>query len=212
MLGSLHSESTPIQPSRCSGNGVACTPAANRTKRVGVRSGRGAAARIGRVASAGRVPRSSLQAVSGRRTLWEEGRRPGRLVALSAGLVTLIVVLTDVWTSGQLTALFDVAFVLVCLAAALAVRPRDFFVIGVYPPLLMAATLLVLAITAPGAIADPRDGAIQAVISGLAHHATALVTGYILTLVVLALRNVAIRNAGALRKRHEPRRTTQPIS
>ena len=42
--------------------------------------------------------------------------------------------------------LFDVAFVLVCVAAALAVRPRDFFVIGVLPPLLMAGTVAVLAL------------------------------------------------------------------
>jgi hypothetical protein len=37
------------------------------------------------------------------------------------------------------------------------------------------------------------------VVSGLAHHARALVAGYGLTLALLALRQVAIRNAGRIR-------------
>jgi hypothetical protein len=37
------------------------------------------------------------------------------------------------------------------------------------------------------------------VVSGLAHHAGALVAGYGLTLAVLALRQVAARNAGTIR-------------
>lgn len=130
-----------------------------------------------------------------------------------AALVTLVVVLLDLAVSDGISLFFDLTFVVVCVAAALSVRPRDFFLIGVFPPLLMAVTLLVLAIVATGTIADPRDGVIQAVVSGLAHHASALVTGYLLTLVVLALRNIAIRNAGVLRRRADAaRRTTQPIS
>lgn len=99
----------------------------------------------------------------------------------------------------ELTWAYDVAFVLLCVSAALAVRPRDFFVIGVMPPLLMAGTMLLLAVVARGAIADPRDGIVQATISGLAHHSGALITGYALALGVLALRQVALRNAGVIR-------------
>ena len=36
-------------------------------------------------------------------------------------------------------------------------------------------------------------------VSGLAHHAGSLVVGYALTLGILALRQVALRNAGAIR-------------
>jgi hypothetical protein len=135
------------------------------------------------------------------RTLWEEGRRPGRLVVAAAALTVLLVVLLDHMVFDRLNLAFDIAFVLVCTAAALAVRPRDFFVVGVLPPLLMAATVTVVALTARTAVATPGDGLVQAFVSGLAHHAGALVTGYVLTLAVLALRQVAMRNAGTIRAR-----------
>lgn len=137
-----------------------------------------------------------------RRTLWEEGRRPGRLVAVAAGLLVLLVVLLDLLVFSNLTLFFDIAFVLVCLMAALAVRPQDFFVVGVFPPLLMAGTIAVLAMLTPGSVARPTDGFGQTLVTGLAHHAGALVIGYALTLVVLALRQVALRNAGTIRTGH----------
>jgi hypothetical protein len=132
------------------------------------------------------------------------------LVAVLAGLIVLLVVLLDLRLFDTLTLLFDSAFVLVCTAAALAVRPRDFFMVGVLPPLLMAATIGVLAVMSGNAISDPGDGLLQTVVSGLAHHAGALVTGYALTLAVLALRQVALRNAGTIRAlgRSRPARAT----
>ena len=111
----------------------------------------------------------------------------------------LLVVLVDLQLFSSLTLLFDTVFVLVCVAAALGVRPRDFFVIGVLPPLLMAATIAVVAVLSRGSVADPDDGFLQTLVSGLAHHAGALIAGYALTLVVLALRQVALRNAGTIR-------------
>jgi hypothetical protein len=140
-----------------------------------------------------------------RRTLWEEGRRPARLVALAAGLLVAAAVLLDLAVFDNLTVAFDIVFVLVCVGAALAVRPRDFFGVGVLPPLLMAATVAALAVWSRGAVADPTDGLVQSLVSGLAHHAGALVTGYALTLVVLALRQVAMRNAGTIRARRRSR-------
>jgi hypothetical protein len=134
------------------------------------------------------------------RTLWEEGRRPGPLVAVAAGSALLAVVLLDLLVARELTLFFDIAFVLVCGAAALAVRPREFFVIGVLPPLLMAGMVGALAVLARGAVADPCDGFLQALVSGLAHHAGALIAGYGLTLALLALRQVAARNAGTIRR------------
>jgi hypothetical protein len=133
------------------------------------------------------------------RTLWEEGRKPGRLVASAAALLILLAVVVDLLVFDDLTLVFDVAFVLTCVAAALAVRPRDFFAIGVYPPLLMAGTVAVLAVLVRGAVAEPADGFLQAVVSGLAHHSGYLVLGYALTLGILALRQVAVRNSGTIR-------------
>jgi hypothetical protein len=120
-------------------------------------------------------------------------------VALAAGLLVLVVVSLDLLVFSDLTLFFDISFVLVCTVAALAVRPRDFFVVGVLPPLLMAVTIAVLAQLSRRSVADPHDGLLQALVSGLAHHAGALVTGYALTLVVLALRQVAVRHSGTIR-------------
>lgn len=135
------------------------------------------------------------------RTLWEEGDHPGRVVVSVAGVTVLLVVLLDLAVDHGVTLLSDVVFVLVCVGAALAVRPRDFFVIGVLPPLMMGATVTALAVLARGSVADPSDGVLQALVSGLALHAGALVTGYGLVLAILAIRQVALRNAGALRAR-----------
>jgi len=144
-------------------------------------------------------------AASHHKTLWEEGRRPGPLVAVAAAAAILLIVLVDVSAFGGLTVLFDGAFVLVCAAAALSVRPREFFVIGVYPPLLMAGTFVALSLASRTAIARAGDGFLQAVVSGLAHHATALALGYALTLVLLAVRQVATHHGGALRAGVRPR-------
>ena len=134
-------------------------------------------------------------------TLWTEGRRPGRLVVNAAGFLVLVVVLADLLAYREITVLFDVAFVLVCIGAALAVRPRDFFVVGVLPPLLMAGTMALLAALVRGEVADPRDGFLQAWVSGLAHHSSYLVVGYGLTLCLLALRQIAVKNSGPIRSR-----------
>lgn len=126
-------------------------------------------------------------------------------MVLAVSLVLVAVITLDLLVFGHLGLPFDVVFVLACAAAALAVRPRDFFVVGVLPPLLLAAVVIVLAVIARGVVADRQDVLPQAVVSGLAHHSGALVAGYALTLVVLALRQVALRNAGVLRSGAAPR-------
>jgi hypothetical protein len=93
--------------------------------------------------------------------------------------------------------LFDVCYVLICVAMALAVRPHDFFTVGVLPPLLLVAVFALLGATRPDVIADPGDGVIQAVVSGLGHHAGALVTGYVLCLTILAVRHRVLGRIGA---------------
>jgi uncharacterized BrkB/YihY/UPF0761 family membrane protein len=139
--------------------------------------------------------------VAPRRTLWEEGQHPGRLVLRAAVAALLVVTLVSLLFGNRIGVVFDVAFVLICVAAALWVHPKDFFTIGVLPPLLLGFTVLVLSVLDRGAVAKANDTLLQAVVSGLAHHALALVIGYSLTLLVLALRQVALRHNGALRPR-----------
>ncbi len=129
------------------------------------------------------------------------------MVTAAAALVVVVAVLLELLVHNRLGWFFDLVFVAACVGAALGVRAQDFFVIGVFPPLLMAATVLVLAVLDRGAVAGADDGLVQALVSGLAHHAGALVAGYLLTLGVLALRQVAIKNSGTIR---QPRRR-QPV-
>jgi hypothetical protein len=131
--------------------------------------------------------------------LWEEGRRPGGQVAALTLLASLAVAWGNLALTSRLTLFFDLTFVVLCLMAALAVRPRDFFVVGVLPPVALLITIAVLATLARPSVADEGDSLVQAVVSGLAHHAGALVAGYALALGILALRQVALRNAGRLR-------------
>lgn len=119
-----------------------------------------------------------------------------------AALALLVAVLLSLLLGNRIGLFLDLAFVAVCVAAALAVRPQDFFTVGVMPPLLLAATVTVLAVVDRAAVARADDALAQAVVSGLAHHAIALVVGYALTLAVLALRQVALRNRGTLRASH----------
>jgi hypothetical protein len=125
-------------------------------------------------------------------TLWEEGTEPGRQVVVLGVAVTLTAVVLDLLVNSTLTLLFDLVFVVLCVALALLVRPRDFFTVGVLPPLLMLGAFWMLGILATGAIAHESDGIVQAVVTGLASHATALVVGYGLSLAILAVRQRVI--------------------
>jgi hypothetical protein len=131
--------------------------------------------------------------VSHTRAVWDEGREPGRAVVALGVAVALTVIVVNVAMVGRVSMFFDLCFVLLCLGLALLVRPRDFFTVGVLPPLIMVVGFAILAIDRPGAIASPRDGLVQAVISGLAHHSVALVCGYALCLVTLLARQRAAR-------------------
>jgi hypothetical protein len=134
--------------------------------------------------------------VSEARTLWEEGHEPGRqVVALGVALVLTVVAL-DIVVAGRVGVFFDVSFVLVCLAVALLVRPEDFFTVGVLPPLVMLVAFVLVAVSRPAAIAARGDGVVQAVVTGLSHHAVALGVGYALCLLCLALRDRFLRRAG----------------
>jgi hypothetical protein len=119
--------------------------------------------------------------------LWE-GNAPGSEVVALSSAVVLTVAALEVMLVGHLELFFDLCFVVVCLGAALMVRPRDFFTVGVLPPLLMFGTMVIVALNGPRVIASAHDGVVQAVITGLAHHSLALFAGYAVCLVTLLAR------------------------
>lgn len=129
------------------------------------------------------------------RTLWEEGREPGhRVVALGLALALSVAVVDAPLGSPEVGLLFDAAFVATCVGVALLVRPRDFFTVGVLPPLVMLAVLLLLALSDRAAVAaSADDGLVRAVVAGLSAHAVALGVGYALCLALLAVRQQFLR-------------------
>ncbi|MFC4783308.1 DUF6542 domain-containing protein [Nocardioides sp. MAHUQ-72] len=144
------------------------------------------------------------------RTLWEEGREPGRQVVALGAAVALTAVVIDMAVVGRVSLFFDLCFVTLCVALALTVRPTDFFTVGVLPPLIMVGVFTLLGLTRPDAIADRGDGVVQAVVSGLSHHSVALVVGYLLCLGCLAMRERMAQQDQAANRSGSPapRRTT----
>lgn len=128
------------------------------------------------------------------RTIWDEGHEPGgRVVALGVALALTVAVI-DGLLAGHVELLFDVCFVMICVGVALLVHPRDFFAVGVLPPLLMLGILGLFSIGGRERIsAAPGDGFLQALISALGHHSVALFVGYGLALTCLVIR----RNRGS---------------
>jgi len=121
------------------------------------------------------------------RPSWEGNTPGGEVVALSSAVV-LTVAAVEVMMVGHLKLFFDLCFVVVCLGAAVMVRPRDFFTVGVLPPLMMFGTMVIVALNGPKVIAAPHDGVVQAVVTGLAHHSLALFAGYAVCLLTLLAR------------------------
>jgi hypothetical protein len=145
------------------------------------------------------------------RPLWDGHSRGSEVVALSSAL-TLTAATIATALGGHLGLFFDICFVAICLAAALMVRPRDFFTVGVLPPLLMFGTMILVALNGTQVIAHRHDSVVQAVITGLAHHSVALFIGYAVCLVALVLRHPPWRGAGGYSSKRAgspaPRRTT----
>lgn len=139
------------------------------------------------------------------RTVWEEGREPGsRVIALFAALCLTETVL-ELAAHGHLGIVFDLVFVAAAVAAALLVAPRDFFTVGVLPPLGMVILFVLLAVVRRDAIADHGDNLVQAVVTGLGRHSVALFVGYALSLLALQQRRRMLRVA-ALSRRTQKRR------
>lgn len=120
--------------------------------------------------------------------MWEEGRWSGSRVTRFSVFASFLLVALDLAVSPDLGRIFDTGFVLLCLGIALAIRPADFFAVGVLPPMLLLGLFVVLGVVARGSIAPIDDNLAQAVISGLAHHSGPLLVGYALALAILAIR------------------------
>jgi hypothetical protein len=118
------------------------------------------------------------------------------VVALGLAL-SLTVAVLDVAAGGGVGVLFDLAFVGVCVAVAMLVRPEDFFTAGVLPPLLMLTVLALVALWRPVAIAAGDHGVLSVLVTGLAHHVVALGLGYTGCLVCLAIRDQVVRGRRA---------------
>ena len=124
--------------------------------------------------------------------VWEGHTRGSEVAALATAL-TLTSAAAEITMVSGLGLFFDLCFVATCLTAALMVRPREFFTVGVLPPLLMLGTMVLVALNGTQIIAAKHDSVIQAVITGLAHHSVALFIGYAVCLVTLVLRQRALR-------------------
>ncbi|GAA4812544.1 DUF6542 domain-containing protein [Nocardioides caeni] len=114
----------------------------------------------------------------------------GEVARLFVALVITMVAL-DLVLSAGLGLFFDLGFVCLCVGAGLAVRPHEFFTVGVLPPLTMLLVVALVAIGDPAAVADAEDGFVQATVTGLSRHAIALVLGYGACLGLLSLRHSA---------------------
>jgi hypothetical protein len=134
------------------------------------------------------------------------GSRVTRLAAL-AGVLVLSV---DLLINRHPSVIFDVGFVVICVAAALAVRPADFFRVGVLPPLLLLGLMTLPALVHRAWLGPADNGVLQAVVSGLAHRASGLLTAYLLTLAVLAIRQHVSPKQQSRRQQRARAHTAQP--
>jgi hypothetical protein len=134
------------------------------------------------------------------------GSRVTRLAALAGVLVLSL----DLLINGHPSVIFDVGFVVICVGAALAVRPADFFRVGVLPPLLLLGLMTLAAFVHRAWLGPADNGVLQAVVSGLAHRASGLLTAYLLTLAVLAIRQHVFPQRHSRRQHRARARTAQP--
>lgn len=119
---------------------------------------------------------------------WVEASESGPQVVALGLAVTLSLVVMDWTLVGRLSLFFDLSFVTLCLMLAIRVQPDGFFTVALLPPLLMVSVFVLVGAVAPELIAQPTDGVVQAVVSGLTHHSAALFCGYAVCLGTLEYR------------------------
>jgi hypothetical protein len=115
---------------------------------------------------------------------------------LAAGLLSLV----DLAITGRLSLFFDLSFIVVCTVAALAVRRSELFTVGVLPPVVMVAVLAVLAVVEPASLTVDHLGFASTLLTGLAHHAAALVAAHGAVLAIVAARSTIGAGAHPVRR------------
>ncbi len=118
---------------------------------------------------------------------------PGRGVTVVSLVAVGLCAGVDVLLTGEITMFFDLCFVVVCLVSTMAVRRRDLFTTGVLPPLLFAVVVASVAFVDPEVFVQV-GGAFKAFMSGLAQHASGLITGYAVGLLTVGCRVGAQRS------------------
>ena len=118
--------------------------------------------------------------------MWTDGIEPGRQSVALGIAATLTVVAIDVSLGGELSFFFDLCFVVICLGAGLLARQGEGWNVGLTPPMLLLVVVIFLSVLAPGTVAESQDSALQAVITAMTRHSTALISGYLLFLAALA--------------------------
>lgn len=108
--------------------------------------------------------------------------------SVAFGLATAL----SIRLTGDLGFFVGLCFVLVSVTGAMAASIHSLFAPGVLPPLLMIATVVVVANVSPDAIdvagLSASAGTLQRAIAGLVDQAVALVIGHLLALAVIGLR------------------------
>lgn len=135
-----------------------------------------------------RAPRRDRTRAAGARRVRREPLLPAPTVVLLACLGTASLALLDRSWTGRLSMFFDLCFVLVCIVAALAVRRSGLFTVGVAPPLVLGVVLTVFTLVDPATLTAQHLAFISTLLTGLAHHATALVAGHGSAIAILAAR------------------------
>jgi hypothetical protein len=103
-------------------------------------------------------------------------------------LATAAVVALDLTLTHRLSLFFDLCFILVSLCAALLVRRRGLYTVGILPPLLLGAVVAIVAVLSPAALTDSRLPLVSTWLTGLAHHGVALAAAHVVVLAIVGLR------------------------
>ena len=130
----------------------------------------------------------TFEAVTLDQPLWLQGTEPGRRVAALGLALVLTIVVIDYVLVGRLSFLFDLAFITLCLYLAVRIEDESISVAAILPPALFIVVVLFLAVISPEMVAEPDDGVVQSVVTGIATHSLALVAGWTLALLAFAVR------------------------
>ena len=122
---------------------------------------------------------------------------PGRAVTSAVLLAAGLLALVDLGMTGRLSQFFDLSFIVVCTVAALAVRGSELFTVAVLPPLVMVVVLAMLTVVEPLSLTGEHLGLASTLLTGLAHHAGALVAAHGAVLAIVAARSTLGGPAGA---------------